>query len=36
MLDVDFEVDEPPELSQRLEALADRFRRAAPSRRAGS
>jgi predicted DNA-binding transcriptional regulator YafY len=27
MLDVDFEVDGPPELSERLEALADRLRR---------
>ena len=29
MLDVDFEVHEPPELRERLVALADRFRRAA-------
>ena len=36
MLDVDFEVDEPPELGQRFRALADRFRRAATSGRAGS
>ena len=36
MLDVDFEVHEPPELAERLEALADRLRRgtvqAAPGR----
>ena len=28
MLDVDFEVHEPPELGERLGALADRLRRA--------
>ena len=30
MLDVDFEVHEPPELIERLRLLAGRFERAAP------
>jgi predicted DNA-binding transcriptional regulator YafY len=33
MLDVDFEVQEPPELTERLEALADRLGRATGSAR---
>jgi len=28
MLDVDFEVDKPPELVEQLRTLADRYRRA--------